>query len=201
MCKNLHNKEYNQTNDVILKLKRQTIYKDKNRKASKRWEDKNKDRKSHYNKEYNTKNREHKENQTKKWRLDNKDRHRKVLNLYRKKWLMDPTNRIAQSCRIRIHQTLNPRVDRPSASLINLLGCSVLEARRHIESQFLEGMSWENYGRKKTDWQIDHIRPCASFDLTDPEQQKVCFHYTNLRPLWAPDNWKKNKYLDLTSIA
>lgn len=49
---------------------------------------------------------------------------------------------------------------------------------------FLPGMSWE----RRSDIHIDHIRPCASFDLTDPEQQKQCFHYTNLKPLWARDN-------------
>jgi HNH endonuclease. len=50
-------------------------------------------------------------------------------------------------------------------------------------------MSWDNYGRDG--WHIDHIRPCASFDLTDPEQQRQCFHYTNLQPLWAADNIRK----------
>lgn len=40
---------------------------------------------------------------------------------------------------------------------------------------------------------IDHIKPCTSFDLADPEQQKACFHYTNLQPLWAVDNLKKGE--------
>ena len=52
-------------------------------------------------------------------------------------------------------------------------------------------MSWDNYGTHG--WHIDHIRPCASFDLSDEEQQKICFHYTNLQPLWAEDNLKKSK--------
>ena len=51
-------------------------------------------------------------------------------------------------------------------------------------------MSWDNYGIHG--WHIDHIRPCASFDLTDPEQQRQCFHYPNLQPLWAFDNLSKN---------
>ena len=43
---------------------------------------------------------------------------------------------------------------------------------------------------------IDHIIPCSSFDLSDPKQQKICFHYTNLQPLWAVDNLKKGARLD-----
>ena len=57
----------------------------------------------------------------------------------------------------------------------------------HIEKQFKPGMTWERYG----EWHVDHIRPCASFDLTDPEQQTICFNYENLQPLWAIDNMKK----------
>ena len=74
---------------------------------------------------------------------------------------------------------------------IELLGCSVEDTRRHIESLWLPGMSWDNYGI--AGWHIDHIQPCCTFDLTDLEQQKKCFHYTNLRPLWAKDNLRRPK--------
>ena len=67
------------------------------------------------------------------------------------------------------------------------LGCSMEDLKAHLENQFSTGMSWDNYGK----WHVDHIKPCCSFDLTDIEQQKVCFHYTNLQPLWATDNMKK----------
>ena len=67
------------------------------------------------------------------------------------------------------------------------LGCTPAELKAHLESLFLPGMTWENRAR----WHIDHIRPCASFDLTDPEQQRCCFHFTNLQPLWARDNLTK----------
>jgi hypothetical protein len=49
-------------------------------------------------------------------------------------------------------------------------------------------MTWDNYG----EWHMDHIQPCASFDQTDPEQQKICWHYTNYQPLWAEDNLRKS---------
>ena len=80
-------------------------------------------------------------------------------------------------------------VSKKSDSTMNLLGCTIQEAREYLEKQFKEGMTWENHGHET--WHIDHIIPCASFDLTDPEQQKKCFHYTNLQPLWAKENMSK----------
>jgi hypothetical protein len=67
------------------------------------------------------------------------------------------------------------------------VGCSAVFLREHIENQFTEGMTWENQGK----WHIDHIRPCASFDLSKEEERHKCFHYTNLQPLWAHDNLVK----------
>jgi hypothetical protein len=57
-------------------------------------------------------------------------------------------------------------------------------------------MTRENHGI----WHIDHITPCTAFDLTDPEQQKKCFHYTNLQPLWASDNIRKGNKIILGDI-
>jgi hypothetical protein len=68
-----------------------------------------------------------------------------------------------------------------------LLDCNFGELKMYLESKFLPGMTWDNYG----EWHIDHIKPCAIFDLTDLEQRKQCFHYSNLQPLWAIDNIKK----------
>lgn len=78
-----------------------------------------------------------------------------------------------------------------SNNTIRLLGCSLDELRDHLERQFSEGMTWDNYG----DWHIDHRLPCASFDLSNPDEQKVCFNYTNLQPLWAKDNLSKSDRL------
>ena len=72
---------------------------------------------------------------------------------------------------------------------IDFIGCSIDDLKLHLEKQFVDGMNWENYGLHG--WHVDHIRPCCSFDLTDPEQQRECFHYTNLQPLWAKDNLAK----------
>ena len=79
-----------------------------------------------------------------------------------------------------------------SAHTMDLIGCTPLELKTHLERQFTEGMSWDNYGK----WHIDHIIPCAAFDLTDPAQQRQCFHYSNLQPMWAADNFSKGKKND-----
>lgn len=73
------------------------------------------------------------------------------------------------------------------ATSLNLVGCSAAQLFHHIERQFVKGMTWEN----RHLWHIDHIRPCAQFDLTDPAQQRACFHFTNLRPLWKKQNLEK----------
>lgn len=73
----------------------------------------------------------------------------------------------------------------------DLLGCTLGEFIDYIQSKFTKGMYWSNHGYGKDKWHIDHIIPCASFDLTDPEQQKKCFHYTNMQPLWQFDNQSK----------
>lgn len=71
---------------------------------------------------------------------------------------------------------------------MELVGCTKDELKSYLESLFITGMTWDNYGK----WHIDHIIPCAAFDLSDPEQQKECFHYTNMQPLWARDNLMKS---------
>ncbi len=82
---------------------------------------------------------------------------------------------------------------RKSRPTLDMLGCSLAQLRTHLESQFRDGMTWENYG---THWHIDHIRPCASFDLRNETEQWQCFHYTNLQPLTAEENWAKNSHFN-----
>jgi hypothetical protein len=69
-----------------------------------------------------------------------------------------------------------------------LLGCDMHWLVAWLEVQFRPGMTWENYGPA---WHIDHIKPCKKFDLSDPRQQRLCFHWTNLQPLFAWENLSK----------
>lgn len=103
----------------------------------------------------------------------------------------DPNYKLTQALRHRVYGTIKNAKGKKSSKTLKLLGCSLVEARNHIEQQWQSGMSWDNYG--VFGWHIDHIKPCCTFDLTDPEQQEQCFHYTNLRPLWAADNLSRPK--------
>ena len=104
------------------------------------------------------------------------------------------TQAYSQQDHIRIDRALRSRLNNAiksgnkSAKSIELFGASPLQIKEHLESQFTEGMSWDNYG----EWHIDHIIPCAFFDLTKPSHQKVCFNWQNLQPLWAEENRSKS---------
>tara|TARA_Y100001951_G_scaffold92656_1_gene87617 strand:- start:7213 stop:8409 length:1197 start_codon:yes stop_codon:yes gene_type:complete len=74
-----------------------------------------------------------------------------------------------------------------------LVGCSFDDLVIHIESKFTAGMNWDVFLKSGGKIHIDHIMPCAAFDLTNEEEQRECFHWSNLQPLWAVDNLKKGK--------
>ena len=128
-------------------------------------------------------------NYMKYWRKENQDK----LIEYKKNYhnqteMKDPCFRILKSLRGRLLQALKNNVKKKHT--IQFIGCSVKELKSYLESKFDSSMSWENYGRKG--WHIDHIIPCAKFDLSKLEEQEKCFHYTNLQPLWWYDNCMKS---------
>ena len=120
-------------------------------------------------------------------RLDyykNKSRRIEVHSLYIKnRRQTDPMFRLRMNLRRRIGLALTTK----QGKTMDLVGCSISALREHLETQFKDGMSWENYGA----WHVDHIRPLRSFDLSDELQCKQSCHYTNLQPLWAADNLSK----------
>jgi len=97
-----------------------------------------------------------------------------------------PQRLIVHRLRVRLNSALKGVIK--SGHTMELVGCSADQLKEYLEARFTDGMSWYNYG----EWQIDHIRRCASFDLTKPEKQKICFHYSNLQPLWTKDNLEKH---------
>lgn len=122
-----------------------------------------------------------------KYAVENGERVRQNDNLRRKeKYRRDPQFRLRVSLRNRIGKFFR-RASKP-VSTQELIGCSFADVKQWLEKKFEPGMTWGNQGPV---WHIDHIRPCAAFDLTDPKQQRLCFHYTNLQPLFASENCSK----------
>lgn len=98
----------------------------------------------------------------------------------------DKEFRIADNLRRRVNSMLVGKSK--SVRTLELLGCTLSELVIHLENQFDQFMSWDNYGSY---WHIDHILPCASFNLLDESQQRICFNYKNLQPLEAKENIRK----------
>jgi hypothetical protein len=105
--------------------------------------------------------------------------------------ICSPNQYLSGLLRRRVYDSLKNYENRNKKHTFEYVGCNLQELREHLEKQFTIGMSWENQGQ----WHIDHIRPCASFDLSKEEERHKCFHYKNLQPLWASDNLSKgSKY-------
>lgn len=102
-----------------------------------------------------------------------------------------PEYRINAAIKARLHAGITGRV-KSGRRTLDLLGYTSEELRAHLEGQFRDGMSWENYGIRG--WHIDHIRPLASFcyETPDDPEFKKAWALSNLQPLWAVDNWRKH---------
>ena len=170
------------------KLENQDMIRDINKK----YYEKNKEKIKEKSKKYYEKNKETLIDRKLEWYYNNKEQVKETRKLYESKCR-------AENCDFKIKKNLSRRIrqalskNKKSNSTEKLIGCTLSFLKLHLEEKFEDGMNWDNYGFKG--WHIDHIKPCSLFDLSDPEQQKECFNYTNLQPLWWYDNLEKgNKY-------
>jgi len=104
------------------------------------------------------------------------------------RWEAIPKNRMRVNLGNRLNLAIRAGGGCKDQSVLRIIGCTVPELNEHIERQFVRGMTWKNYGGV---WHVDHIVPCTYFDLTRHDEQRRCFHFTNLRPLWAEQNIKE----------
>lgn len=138
-------------------------------------------------KEYYEKNKPAIRKQRAEYRKANRDAIRvQQMKRQRERRRTDKTFALITALRHRMTNALAGKASK-AARTIELLGCTGAEAMAHIERQFKPGMSWDN----RREWHVDHIKPLAKFDMTDPAQQRQAFHYTNLQPLWASENMAK----------
>lgn len=158
-------------------------YKESRKKHYQRNQDKMREMKRNYGADH----RKEKQSYDIVYRQQNKDK----IAQYKKEWEKtkknDPLFKICRNLRRRIHHLVKDGYK--SGTTEKLLGCSFEKFKEYLENRFEPGMSWENYSTKG--WHIDHIIPCYEFNLLDPQEQRLCFHYMNMRPLWAKDNLKR----------
>lgn len=162
-CSKQRSKNWYNNNQDKVKTHREKI-KEKQHKLSLDWYNKNKEKARFQNQQ---------------WMLNNKEKYNEH---HKKRYKEDIIYKLKKNIRssLRAHLKSNKQYIKHCSS-IKLLGCVLEEYKQHLESQFKPEMNWSNHGEI---WEIDHIKPCDSFDLTQLEEQQKCFHYTNLQPLF-----------------
>jgi len=182
------------------KKQRNKEYREANKQRNKEYREANKQRVKQRNKEYREANKQRVKQRAKEYREANKERlkeYREVnkerVNQYAKEYqkqrrATDPCFKLALTIRKHLYRSIKGGAVKEYSSVL-YLGCTIEQLKLHLESQFQPGMTWDNWSA--TGWHIDHVRPLASFDLTDPEQLKQACHYSNLQPLRAEDNLTK----------
>ncbi len=123
-----------------------------------------------------------------KWRAENHEHSKAYHRAYMKRRMREDINyKMRHSLSSRINTAMSRTRNVKSTTTAKLIGCSIDFFREYIAARLTPGMTLQNYG----EWHVDHRIPCAKFDLSNPEQQRQCFHYTNMQPLWAKDNLSK----------
>jgi Prasinovirus endonuclease VII len=217
LCRKKH--YYNNHEKMLLQNKKNyKKYREDRIKRSKQYYINNKQKKKEYDKIYLIKNKQKIRTRgiiywnknkkllsikKKKYYEQNKEKFAQKAKIYRQKQSTKDKNKIyisnklksnpqfkmLKTLRNRLGEVLKKIKTKKSTSTLNLLGCDLLYFVKHIENQFTPKMNWNNHGKV---WHLDHEKPCCSFDLTQPEEQAKCFHYSNIRPLLTKDNLLKS---------
>ncbi len=186
--------EYTKRNSEILKIKSNKRYYDNHDKYLEKGRQQRLNRtpeqivsKKIYDREYKKNNTE----RLRKWKEDNIESIRAYRRENQAKRMSDPNYKLKKNLRSRIRIALKGIAK--SETTRNILGCDIDFFKKYIEDQFVEGMTWENYGRKG--WHVDHKIPVSWFNLSNPNCLKLAFNYKNHQPLFWEENLAKgNKY-------
>lgn len=169
-----------------------TAWRDANRDQHNSWGRRNPESHAKAQKKYLDAHPERRKKSALDWVKRNHDQHRTYQRaLGKRRQQNDPDYRFRKNLRSRLHKAITRASAAKSGKTMELIGCTVPELKIHLERQFTVGMTWETYGHGIGRWNVDHRLPCASFDLTDPEQQRRCFHFSNLQPMWHHENVAK----------
>jgi len=159
--------------------------------ADKKYREKNKDKLSDKHKVWSENNRDHLNTYHKSWRENNIDKHRENKRNYEKlRKNNDPIYKLVNNFRTAIYQVLKENNVQKNGHYFEILKYSPNDLIDHLEKQFTDSMTWENYGK----WHVDHIQPISSFNIREigDEEFMKCWSLENLQPLWGDDNIRKS---------
>ena len=134
--------------------------------------------------EYRKNNSEHYRELYSSYRLKNREH---INRKERERRLNNPSYRLRKNIRALVWKYLKISNTVKTKNTEDLIGVSMDQIKKELESKFKPGMTWDNYGK----WHIDHIKPQCLFDFTNEEDIKKCWSLDNLQPLWAEENLKK----------
>ena len=146
----------------------------------KEYRKKNKERIDQRVSNWNKQNKEGVSQRKLNWSRTNKDRINKRIKARKE---IDPVYKLKLLFRSKLNKILKCKKEKT----FDIIGCTPNELKQHLESQFKEGMTWENHGMYG--WHIDHIKPLYFGE--DDTELKLLSHYTNLQPLWWNENLDK----------
>jgi hypothetical protein len=155
--------------------------------ADKKWRDSNKEYTSEKHKKWSEDKQEHLRKYHQKWREKNIDKHREYKRKYEKhRKDTDPVYKLISNFRTAIYQVLKENNVEKNKHYFDILKYSPEELISHLEKQFTDGMTWENYG----EWHVDHRMPISSFNFEsiDDDSFIKCWSLDNLQPMWGKEN-------------
>lgn len=127
-------------------------------------------------------NEENRKNYYEKNKLKWRERNRKEYAGYkRKREAIDADFKARNRLRTALYVAI--KKESKKSFILKFLGCSIPELKKHLESQFKNGMTWDSYGKGDGKWSIDHIKPLKDFDLTKEQEIKDAMNYKNVRPM------------------
>jgi len=164
--------------------------------ADKKWRDINKEYVKENHKNWYSKNKEHRKEYMKDYQENNKDKIRKTKREYEKtRKSKDPVYKLVGNFRTAIYTVLKENNVKKFGHYFDILGYSQENLINHLENQFDDKMSWENYGK----WHVDHKLPITFFNFTsiEDEEFKKCWSLDNLQPMWGSENISKSNRINL----
>jgi hypothetical protein len=155
--------------------------------ADKKWRDSNKEYTSEKHKKWSEDKQEHLRKYHQKWREKNIDKHREYKRKYEKhRKDTDPAYKLIANFRTAIYQVLKENNVEKNKHYFDILQYTPEELISHLEKQFTDGMTWDNYGK----WHVDHRMPISSFNFEsiDDDSFIKCWSLDNLQPMWGKEN-------------